>query len=263
MKKRLISAIIVLAIVIPLIYFGGIPFQLAILTLSLFGFLEFVNLDKKIPEFVKIISMLCLATIVFMNFGQNDERFLISSGIMSIIILIHFCICIFYHKNKDFNIIKCFKLLGVIFFLGLTFSLFIVIRNAGVLPFVYLISIAIFTDTFAHIFGTRFGKNKVTEISPNKSWEGYIGGTIFGTFLSSILAYLIFTDPSYNVIFIILITFLLSIIGSIGDLFFSQIKRHYGVKDFSNIMPGHGGILDRLDSIMLIMLAATFISILF
>jgi len=263
MKKRLISAIVALAMVIPLIYFGGIPFEMVVLTLAMFGFLEFANLDKKLPQPVKMISMLCLAMIVFMNFGKNDENFLINSGIMAIIILIHFCMSVFYHENKNFDIVKCFKLLGVVFFLGLTFSLFIIVRNIDLLFFVYLISIAIFTDTFAHIFGSIFGKHKVTEISPNKSWEGYIGGTILGTFLSAMFAYLVVADSDVNIIFIIAITFVLSIIGSVGDLFFSQIKRHYGVKDFSNIMPGHGGILDRLDSIMFIVLAFVFLSILF
>ena len=75
MIRRIISALIVLAIIIPLIYFGGIPFKIAILTISLFGFIEYVNLEKKIPVLVKIISMLCLATIIFMSFNKNDFYF--------------------------------------------------------------------------------------------------------------------------------------------------------------------------------------------
>ena len=113
------------------------------------------------------------------------------------------------------------------------------------------------TDTFAHSTGTLFGKNKINEISPNKSWEGCLGGAFFGT-LISVLFYLIIVNQDVNLFLLIFITIFLSIIGQLGDLFFSLIKRHYQIKDFSNIMPGHGGILDRLDSVIFIALAFIF-----
>ena len=79
-------------------------------------------------------------------------------------------------------------------------------------------------------------------------------GTVFGTiFFNTVI------DPGVSIVVVILVTLCLSIIGQLGDLVFSAIKRHYGEKDFSNLIPGHGGILDRLDSIIFVLLGFMFI----
>ena len=104
------------------------------------------------------------------------------------------------------------------------------------------------TDTFAHFFGTKIGKYKLCpKVSPNKTIEGSIGGAIFGTFIPSVFYLTVFGG---NVLVIVLITLLLSIVAQCGDLVFSSIKREYDVKDFGKIMPGHGGVLDRFDSLL-------------
>jgi len=124
--------------------------------------------------------------------------------------------------------------------------------------FLFLILIPILNDTFAHAVGTLFGKHKLNEISPNKSWEGCIGGALCGV-LGSTLFYLISINSEINIFLLIILTLFLSIIGQLGDLSFSQIKRYYKIKDFGNIMPGHGGILDRFDSFIFVVLAFTFL----
>ena len=106
------------------------------------------------------------------------------------------------------------------------------------------------------------GKHKLLEvISPNKTWEGFIGGSLVGTFVCTVF-YVTVIDPSVQLFSMTLIVLFLSIIGQLVDLFFSAIKRYYNVKDFSNIMPGHGGVLDRLDSIIFVLLTySIFITI--
>lgn len=94
----------------------------------------------------------------------------------------------------------------------------------------------------------------IPTISPNKTWEGAIGGTIMSVALGSIY-FVNFVNTEQSLITAIFITLFLSIISQFGDLVFSALKRHAKIKDFSNIMPGHGGILDRLDSLILIMIA--------
>ena len=114
------------------------------------------------------------------------------------------------------------------------------------------------TDTFAYLTGMLIGQHKLLEsVSPKKTWEGLIGGTILGVFVSTVF-YMTVVNASANILTVVSVTTFLSIIGQFGDLFFSAVKRYYGKKDFSNIMPGHGGILDRLDSIIFVMLAYSF-----
>ena len=111
----------------------------------------------------------------------------------------------------------------------------------------------IITDTFAYVGGSLIGKHKVTKLSPNKSWEGYIVGSLMGTFMMS-MYYTTFISSNVNIMMLILIIFLMTVVGQVGDLFFSAIKREHGIKDFSNLIPGHGGVMDRLDSLIFVSL---------
>mgnify|MGYP003308437253 CR=1 FL=1 len=113
--------------------------------------------------------------------------------------------------------------------------------------------ITILTDTFAFIVGSLIGKHKLCPaVSPKKSWEGSIAGSLLGTFIASTFYHYMVSPVTIK---IILITLLLSVLGQMGDLVFSRIKRDNEIKDFSNIMPGHGGILDRFDSLIFVILA--------
>ena len=128
---------------------------------------------------------------------------------------------------------------------------------------IYLFLITILTDTFALFIGKSFGKHKLAPlISPNKTIEGAVGGSVVATILASLFYIFVVKDYS-SIIIVIVLTFVLSLVGQLGDLIKSSIKRHAGIKDFSNLIPGHGGILDRLDSIIFVMMAYILISNLF
>jgi len=114
----------------------------------------------------------------------------------------------------------------------------------------YIAIITILSDVFAYLFGSKFGKRHFTKISPNKTIEGSVAGLIIGT-IGGVLFYIYMIDSSVNIIYIIGLTILLNIFGMVGDLIFSKIKRDNNIKDFSNLIPGHGGILDRLDSLII------------
>lgn len=258
MKKRTLSAIILFAIFIPIIYFGGIVFKVVALLIGVAALMEYLNLDKKIPLGAKIISILSLTAIILSNFNQTNFIDFINIKLVAFICLIHFCTCLFYHKNKNYSINECLQSLCMTYFLGIAFSLFIVIRNIDILIFIYLFAISILTDTFSQTVGLLFGKHKATPISPKKTWEGYLGGTILGV-AGGVVIYMLFINPNIDIVIITLVTTILSIFGQLGDLFFSQIKRFYNIKDFSNTIPGHGGILDRLDSIIFVMICFTFL----
>lgn len=118
----------------------------------------------------------------------------------------------------------------------------------------YIFIIAWGTDTFAYSIGRRIGKHKLTVISPKKSVEGSIAGTIGAIILVLVYTYIIqrYVDLNISYWFIAVVTFILSILSQMGDLAASSIKREMDIKDYGNLFPGHGGMLDRIDSIIFI-----------
>lgn len=121
------------------------------------------------------------------------------------------------------------------------------------------------TDTFAYLVGKNFGKHKFSKISPNKTIEGCIGGMLGAIVFSLICAYVMNgyfgTEISYWMIGIL--SAILSLVGQIGDFSASVIKRYFDVKDFSELFPGHGGMIDRIDSVMFIAPFAYFLLTMF
>ena len=265
MKKRVISAIVALAIVIPLIILGGLWFYIGAGLIGVIGFNEMLmarDKKKKIPVLMKLLSMISFVVIMLSSINSTYE-FVIDYKFIAIPFLLCLTPIIFYIDSGKYDIEDALYLLGSIFFLGVSFNFLITIRNMNLYYFLYLIIITIMTDTFAHFFGTQIGKHKLCpKVSPNKTIEGFIGGLLFGTFMGTMF-YTTMLESNLSLLVIILITMLLSIMASMGDLVFSAMKRHFNIKDFGNIMPGHGGVLDRVDSILFAALTmALFISIL-
>ncbi len=247
MKIRIISAIVALAIFIPLIIIGGIPFAIAAGILSILAYREILNLKKShknIPFFVQILGLFALLYLVL---GTYDIDMLTYKAVLVPIILL-LLPTIFYKDKYESN--DAFYLLGAVYLIGLFFKLLILVRSANIYILVYLLSISIMTDTFAYAIGCLIGKHKMTKISPNKSWEGFFAGLIGGTVIP-LIVYVNLVAPFS--IKILIVTLILSAVGQVGDLFYSKIKRENDIKDFSNIMPGHGGVLDRLDSLSFIL----------
>lgn len=110
------------------------------------------------------------------------------------------------------------------------------------------------TDIFAYFIGKRFGKHHFSKISPKKSIEGCIGGIVGVLIMAMVYTLIInnFVDINISYIYIVISTIVLSLISQIGDFSASSIKRMVDIKDFSNLIPGHGGMLDRIDSLIFI-----------
>lgn len=151
------------------------------------------------------------------------------------------------------------SLLGLLYVGAPIFSL-IYLRsdpNLGFYAIIYLFLIVWGTDTTAYFTGRHFGGKKLApSISPGKTWSGFFGGLFGGFIISAIFAFSINQSPVIPA----LIGLVLSTIAQVGDLFESGIKRHFGVKDSSHLIPGHGGILDRLDGVIFAAIGAALIA---
>ena len=134
-------------------------------------------------------------------------------------------------------------------------------RSLGKFYIAYLFLATWGSDVFAYLVGVKFGKHRFSKISPKKSIEGCIAGTVGATLIMLIYTYICNTylGMNFNYLYIILIGIVLSLVGQIGDLSASSIKRYTGIKDFSNLIPGHGGMLDRIDSVIFIAPFAYFL----
>lgn len=249
MKVRLISAGVALAIIIPLLWLGGIPFAIGMGILSVLAYKEILDLKKshnEIPNLVKVFGLISLIYIVLGDYNLSSLSLVMSYQKLLIPIVLLLLPTIFYQKDK-YTTRDALYLMGSIYLLGLLFNVIISLRNVNVYLLLYLVAVTIFTDTFAYAVGCLIGKHKMCpSISPKKSWEGAIAGLIGGSIVGLIIYTNLVGDLSIKLVFV---TMILSIVGQLGDLVYSKIKRENNIKDFSNIMPGHGGILDRVDSL--------------
>ena len=259
MTKRVVSAIIMVLLFIPFLVIGGTPFIILMSVLGVLGLYELLKIrgeaKKKFPVFMRVIAYLMTVFLIVNNAGSIDLQYDIDYRLISAIIFLFLVPMVFINNSKKYNLNDALFLVGSVVFIGLSFNLLSVIRNFNVAYFIYLLLITTMTDSFALFTGMLIGKHKLApEISPKKTIEGAIGGSLMGTIISTAF-YVTVINSNIPLVFIILITLALTAVGQVGDLAFSAIKRYYGQKDFSDLIPGHGGILDRFDSLVFVVLA--------
>ena len=173
---------------------------------------------------------------------------LLYQKIFSNVLIVIVCLFCVYEWNKIFNKKNYIYVLGLLILFVFFLSLIKIYNLQDYnLNFLWLILIAWLTDIGGYIFGKLFGGPKLVKISPNKTWSGAFGSLI----LSQFACLIFFLDSNYILNFnIFFLQFLLSIIGQIGDILMSYIKRINDKKDTSNFIPGHGGFLDRVDGLI-------------
>jgi phosphatidate cytidylyltransferase len=252
--QRVIVSVITIPLILAACYFGGLFFLLFVLAISLFSYYEFYMLVKKKNMHAQLITGMAGVTV----FIINQYRFFID--VYSFLVLIVFLVTLIeLFRNRGSAIFNIGATLLGIFYVGLLLSAMIGLREfySG-METLYtrggLIIISVFAsiwicDSAAYYIGTPFGKHKLfPRVSPKKSWEGAFSGFIFAV-LAFIAAKFIILD-FLSLSSAIAIGIIVGIVGQLGDLIESLLKRDAGVKDSSNLIPGHGGILDRFDSII-------------
>ena len=243
MKTRVITATILIAIIFPILYIGGTAFKILGLIFSAIGTYEIVRLvNKKWPKLVTVICL--LLGVITSAVCLFDMSYFVIVSIFTLIILFT---CIVFCPEVDMGDAALLYMFYNL--LGLTFGGIMHMYSISNMMVFFMVIATTFTDAFALFTGMAFGKHKLNErISPNKTIEGALGGFIIGS-IASFTFIRLTLGTQLPLYFTIIAATSMCIVGQIGDLAFSAIKRHYGIKDFGKIFPGHGGVLDRIDSI--------------
>lgn len=254
MTKRLISTFIGVIILTIVMASRSIAFfNIALTIIALMGLHELFSAFKsKDIKPVAIIGYIATLGLLFINQEYAKIKTILILA-LPVIMLILFAKSVF--SNMKTNILDIFvTLFGIVYipfflmFLGLTRQL-----EYGEYFVCLILGGAWVTDIFAYLIGSKIGKHKFSKISPNKSIEGSIAGILgAATFYGVYTYYLNKAGLNLSYVEMIIMGGVISVISQIGDLVASEIKRFCGIKDFGKIMPGHGGILDRFDSIIMI-----------
>ncbi|MBL4952677.1 phosphatidate cytidylyltransferase [Neobacillus sp. OS1-32] len=250
MKQRIITAVVAAALFLPIVIYGRLPFVLMTYLLATVGLFELLRM-KKLSIFSPygILTSILLWTILLPNEVLVDFYYSKTEiGIALILLLLSYTVIT---KNRfDFEN-AAFTILSAIY-VGIGFYFFIQTREAGLVYIFYSIFIVWATDSGAYFVGRAYGRKKLwPEISPNKTVEGFFGGIISAVVVGILFG--VFSDINATIITLIAMTVILSVFGQLGDLVQSAYKRHFNVKDSGNILPGHGGILDRFDSLLFVL----------
>ncbi len=256
MKTRIISgvvaaAIVVLFFVINIWFSFTITFALSIL--SAFACYEILYNTKAVEKKACVFAaMIYSAAFVILSEVFSADITILTLAYIFLVVLFALC------DHKSFEAHSITMALSMPILISFAFCFLCKLTHtgeAGILTFFLLFNFSCTSDIFAYFVGSAIGKHKLAPvISPKKTIEGAIGGLIGATLFTAIIC-LVFEaiySVDINITALLIATPVLSAIGIMGDLFMSSIKRTYGIKDYGNLMPGHGGVLDRLDSVLMV-----------
>jgi len=256
-RTRAVWGILFATTIIGAILLGSYTFALLFLILSVLALREYYSLCVLAGFSPQVYPGLIAGTVVFiLSFltAQHSVAFKAFNYLIPFIYI--FPVYELFRKKKNPFVNIALTGFGIVFvsipFAMLNFLAFPEFEGANIYNYGLLISLFIFVwagDSGAYIFGVRFGRHRLFErISPKKSWEGLFGGVVTAIATAWILTF-VFTKYSFALLSVMAIVVVIS--GTLGDLVESMIKRSIGVKDSGRFLPGHGGLLDRFDSILL------------
>lgn len=250
-KTRLLSGIILVILALAMIITGGDVLLCSLEIISLIGLFELYRVFKIEKGLAGIAGY--LATIVFycnLRFHFIPDMLIFVIGLL---VLLMFVYVLTYPKyNTEQMLAAFFGVFYVAVMLSYVYQTRMLVSGAYIVWLIFLCSWG--SDTCAYCVGVLFGKHKMTpKLSPKKSWEGAVGG-VAGTALLTILYCFIFKSnmgvSNHEIFMLAGVCAIGAVISMIGDLTASAIKRNYDIKDYGKLIPGHGGIMDRFDSVI-------------
>lgn len=259
--KRVLTTIIGLPLVVAVILMANKYVIDVILTIvALIAMHEYVKCcsskDAKIIKWISYVSTLVIAVAHVIEMDVLMKILLISVPFLLMILFLHVIVTDqkITYTDVAYTLLGILYVTGSLLFVSLTYGIEKDGNGMGKIYIWYIMLAAWGTDIFAYLTGKYFGKHRFSSVSPKKTIEGCIGGTLAAVVICLLYTYGIntFLNLNINMINIGIASVILSIAGQIGDFAASVIKRNFEVKDYGNLFPGHGGMLDRIDSMMLI-----------
>ncbi len=261
MKTRVITAIVAICILVPILVFSAtpvLPIAAAICALlAVFEVAGCVGVRRKlslsIPTYLFSAALLFLVSVQFLGYLEVGKFIPILFAISYVYLFVIFASTMLSKGGIKFS--QATELVALTAYVLVGFLSVVLLRGKEMGEYLYLLIFlgAWMTDTGAYFVGVFFGKHKlIPEVSPKKTVEGAFGG-ILGCVLGYVVFGLIighFFDITVNYLVLVLLAVGISVISQLGDLIASYVKREAGIKDYGFIFPGHGGIMDRFDSII-------------
>ena len=257
MTQRIITGIILLAVFIPILIFSDtVIFTVAIALLSLIGVYEMLRCLKvhKSPAIAIPSLILAIGTPLGARLIPDSAAF--APWLFGIAVLYMFWLsayCVIKRDTVAYSLISSVFMSVIYVTVGFTSLILLRDSDGGQYIFWLVFIGAWITDTMAYFTGFLFGRHKLKpEISPKKTVEGAIGGTLFAGLAYMLYGYIIshITGIDMHILMLFIAGIIAAVVAQFGDLIASVIKRQSGIKDYGNIFPGHGGVLDRFDSII-------------
>lgn len=249
--KRWLTGVIALPVLIVVIGFGPRWLFHAFLSLAgIIGLAEFFRISpQRLPPLLRY-AVILLSLCLFLFASRGDFYFIPAVVFFWAVLPLSFFMFSFRSSNRDVAGGVSYAVLGPVY-VCLPLCLLVIIDRFphGNLWIFFLLAVIFSSDTGAFYFGRAFGRHKLhASVSPGKTWEGAVGGTLCSVAAAFLFPLLVpLYDSSAG---ILVLAVLLSVFGQIGDLAESMLKRQYGVKDSGAILPGHGGLLDRIDGLL-------------
>jgi phosphatidate cytidylyltransferase len=253
MKQRIITGVVAGALFLALLYIGQLPFSILITLIACIAFSELVSMTK-LKRVVLADSLGIVAVILLVLHGEITH-YIVNMSIMDIwLILTILLLLVSIFTNNKFHYGRVAFTSFSTFYIGLSFYYFILARHNGIGVILFILIMIWTTDSGAYFVGRKLGKHKLApHISPNKTVEGMLGGVVLALIAAIIFQAVAHLPELTSMPKLLGIAVVISIFGQLGDLAESGLKRHYDVKDSGKILPGHGGLLDRFDSLIFVL----------
>ncbi len=258
MLKRIITSLVALMVLIPVLFLSHtVVFPIAVAAVSLISLYEIfkcTGTEKKVAVVLPIYLFGVASPLLLRYLGSFVQYAMIAFMAAALYLLYLFALVVWSHGKLPFG--ETVAVFAVSAYIIAAFSLLMYVRDfqpSGKYIYLLIFIGAWVTDVFAYFTGYFLGKHKLIEdVSPKKTVEGSIGGIVFCAIGFAILGLVVdrWFGQDANIVFLLISGVIISVISQIGDLIMSVIKRHYKIKDFGKLFPGHGGMLDRFDSIL-------------